>query len=249
MRSGNPVLNENTFDQFHQEAMTASNVMTVQGTAMKTLILLGLCVGSASFTWGMVFSDPAKAVPWAIGGAVGGLVLGLIAGFAPGWAAVIGPLYALSQGLFLGAISGFAESKFPGIALQATSATFGTLCALLMAYLSGLIRATENFKLGITAATGGIAIVYLTTMILGFFGIRVPYIHEAGLIGIGFSLFVVVIAALNLVLDFDYIENASKQGAPKSAEWYGAFGLMVTLVWLYIEILRLLIKLNSSREE
>jgi len=123
--------------------------------------------------------------------------------------------------------------------------TFCTLFALLFAYRSGLIKATENFKLGVVAATGGIFLVYLATIVLGFFGINIPMIHESGIVGIGFSLFVVVIAALNLVLDFDFIETGVEQGAPKYMEWYGAFGLMVTLVWLYIEFLRLLSKLQS----
>ena len=146
--------------------------------------------------------------------------------------------------MFIGAISAFAESRFPGIVLQAVGLTFGTLFALLGAYRSGLIRATENFKLGVVAATGGIFLVYLVSMILGMFGVGVPFIHDSGPIGIAFSLFVVVIAALNLVLDFDFIENGAEAGAPKYMEWVGAFGLMVTLIWLYIEILHLLSKLR-----
>ena len=137
------------------------------------------------------------------------------------------------------------EARFPGIVMQAVGLTFGTLAALLMAYRSGLIRATENFKLGVVAATGGIFILYLVSFGMSFFGKSIPFIHESGLMGIGFSAFVVVIAALNLVLDFDFIENGVEQGAPKYMEWYGAFGLMVTLVWLYLEILRLLSKLQS----
>ena len=140
-----------------------------------------------------------------------------------------------------------SKRSSPGIVIQAVALTFGTLFALLLAYKSGLIKATENFKLGVTAATGGIALVYFATIILGFFGVSVPYIHGSGLIGIGFSLFVVVIAALNLVLDFDFIEKGAEVGAPKYMEWYGAFGLVVTLIWLYLEILRLLAKLNSRR--
>ena len=147
--------------------------------------------------------------------------------------------------MFIGALSAFAESKFHGIVLQAVGLTFGTLFALLGAYRSGLIRATENFKLGVCAATGGIFMVYMATFILGMFGVQIPFIHGSGLFGIGFSAFVVVIAALNLVLDFDFIENGADNGAPKYMEWLGAFGLMVTLIWLYIEILHLLMKLRS----
>jgi uncharacterized YccA/Bax inhibitor family protein len=157
------------------------------------------------------------------------------------------PIYALLEGLFLGGISAIFEAQYPGIVIQAVSLTFGTLFCLLLAYRSGIIKVTENFKLGVAAATGGIALIYLATLVLGLFGVRMPFIHESGLIGIGFSLFVVVIAALNLVLDFDFIESGAKSGAPKYMEWYAAFGLMVTLIWLYIEILRLLAKLRSRR--
>jgi len=158
---------------------------------------------------------------------------------------VTAPVYALLEGLCLGALSGFFETQFPGIVLQAVGLTFGTLLALLVAYKSGVIKATENFKLGVVAATGGIALVYIATLVLGFFGVAIPFIHGSGPLGILFSLFVVVIAALNLVLDFDFIESGAAQGAPRFMEWYAAFGLMVTLIWLYLEILRLLAKLRS----
>ncbi len=248
MRSGNPALNEETFESYYHQAESASQAMTIHGTAWKTLILLGLCAGTACFTWTRVIQhDFGTAIPLVIGGAIGALILGFVTSFKPQWASVTAPLYALLEGLFLGGISAMYELRYPGsgIVLQAVSATFGTLFALLMAYQSRLIRATENFKLGIVAATGGICVVYLISMVMGLFGFHVPYIHESGLIGIGFSLFVVVIAALNLVLDFDFIEEAANRGAPKYLEWYGGYALMVTLVWLYIEILRLLSKLNS----
>ena len=153
----------------------------------------------------------------------------------------------ITREIACGGISVVFEASYPGIVSQAIFLTFGTLGALLMAYRSGLIRATENFKLGVVAATGGIALVYLASMVLGFFGMSVPLIHSSGMFGILFSVFVVVIAALNLVLDFDFIEQGVERGAPKYMEWYGAFGLMVTLVWLYLEILRLLVKLNDRR--
>jgi uncharacterized YccA/Bax inhibitor family protein len=165
--------------------------------------------------------------------------------FKKEWSPVLAPAYALVEGLFLGALSAFFEARFPGIVIQAVMLTFGTLFALLFAYRSGLIKATENFKLGVAAATGGIFLIYVASFLLGLFGIKVPYIHESGIIGIGFSLFVVVIAALNLVLDFDFIESGVEAGAPKYMEWFGAFGLMVTLVWLYVEFLRLLAKLRD----
>jgi uncharacterized YccA/Bax inhibitor family protein len=184
---------------------------------------------------------------WIFGGAIGGFIVAMITVFKKQWAAMTAPLYALLEGLVLGGISSMLEGSYPGIVIQAVGLTFGTLFGLLFAYKSGMIKATENFKLGVVSATGGIAVVYLVTMLLGFFGIHMPYIHESGMIGIGFSLFVVIIAALNLVLDFDFIENVAAQGAPKYMEWYGAFGLMVTLIWLYIEILRLLSKLRERK--
>jgi uncharacterized YccA/Bax inhibitor family protein len=246
MRSGNPALNEKTFQAFYNEAASGAHAMTIQGTAWKTLILLGLCTGMACFTWSRVVNhDLATAGPLVMVGAIGGLIMALITAFVPRWAGVTSPLYALLEGLFLGGVSGIFEMQYPGIALQAISATFGTLFALLIAYQSGLIRATENFKLGVFAATGGIAILYLVSFVMSFFRASIPFISQPTWLGIGFSVVVVVIAALNLVLDFDFIETAAHRGAPKYLEWYGAFGLMVTLVWLYIEILRLLAKLNS----
>ena len=176
---------------------------------------------------------------------IGGLVVGLITVFKKEWAPVTAPLYCVLQGLFLGIVSAIFEQMFPGIVLQAVLLTFGTLATLLLAYQTGLIKATENFKLGVTAATGGIMLIYLINFVMSFFGSGIPYIHESGTFGILFSLFVVVIAALNLVLDFDFIENGVEQKAPKYMEWYAAFGLLVTLIWLYIEILRLLAKMRS----
>ena len=217
--------------------------MTLQGTVNKTGILLFLTFATALYTWNMAMSQPGTAMTWMIGGAIAGFVFAIITSFKPAWSPITGSLYALAEGLFLGGISAMYEKQFHGIALQAILLTGGTCLALLAAYSMRLIRATENFKLGIFAATGGIALVYLVSMVLGFFGIQIPYIHESGLIGIGFSAVVVIIAALNLVLDFDFIENGCTHGAPKYMEWYAAFGLLVTLVWLYVEILRLLSKL------
>ena len=246
MRTANPALNSKTFTELGY-SVDRNNVMTIQGTVNKTGILLILVLISSSWVWNMFFDsgNPASAIPWTIIGAIGGFVVALITVFKKTWAAITAPVYALLEGLFLGGISAFFEAKFPGIVIQAVGLTFGTLLCLLFAYKSGLIKATENFKLGVVAATGGIGMIYFVSIMLGFFGIQIPFIHESGIIGIGFSLFVVVIAALNLVLDFDFIENGSEMGAPKYMEWYAAFGLMVTLIWLYIEILRLLSKLRS----
>jgi uncharacterized YccA/Bax inhibitor family protein len=225
--------------------------MTIQGTVNKTGLLLLLVLLSATWIWSRFFGalEPSQSLPgiapWMFGGAIGGFVVALVTIFKKSWAGVTGPIYALLEGLFLGGISAIFEARYPGIVIQAVSLTFGTLLVLLVAYTSRVIRPSENFKLGIVAATGGIALVYVASFVLGLFGVSMPYIHGNGLIGIGFSLFVVVIAALNLVLDFDFIENGASQGAPKYMEWYAAFGLMVTLIWLYIEILRLLAKLRS----
>jgi uncharacterized YccA/Bax inhibitor family protein len=249
MRTANPALNEQVFTRFLAPA--GSRTMTLQGTVVKTGVLLALAVATASYAWNVTKSgDPQAAIGWWIGGALGGVVLALITIFKRDWSPVTAPLYALAEGLFLGAISAWYDLAFPqkGIVLLAVVLTFGTLFSLLAAYATRLIRATENFKLGVCAATGGIALVYLATILLGFFGVRIPYIHESGLIGIGFSLFVVVVAALNLVLDFDFIEKGAEAGAPKFLEWYAAFGLMLTLVWLYVEFLKLLAKLNSRRD-
>jgi uncharacterized YccA/Bax inhibitor family protein len=240
MRTANPALNKKTFANLG--VVSETEQMTIQGTVNKTFIMLLLLLLTASFTW---TSDVEAVYPWMIGGVIGGLIVALVTVFKKTWAPITAPLYALLEGLFLGGLSSILEARFPGIVLQAVGLTFGTLFALLFVYKSRIIRVTENFKMGIVAATGGIFLVYMASLILGFFGIRFNFIHGSGTFGILFSLFVVVIAALNLVLDFDFIESGAEQGAPKFMEWYGAFGLMVTLIWLYIEILRLLAKLQS----
>lgn len=218
--------------------------MTIYGTVNKTAALLFLAVCSSAYTWNLV-DRGANVMPWMAGGALGGLVVALVTVFKRTWAPITAPMYALLEGLFLGGLSATLAARFEGIVFQAVMLTFGTLFSLLLAYRSGLIRATENFKLGVVAATGAIFLIYLAGWILSFFGKSIPFIHQSGWIGIGFSLAVVVIAALNLVLDFDFIEQGAAQGAPRYMEWYAAFGLMVTLIWLYIEILRLLSKLRS----
>jgi len=189
--------------------------------------------------------DMAAVNPLMLLGVFGGFILALVTIFKKEWSPITAPLYALAEGLFLGAISAFMETRYPGIGIEAVSLTFGTLFVLLIAYQSGLIKVTQKFRLGIIAATGGICVFYLMQMLLGFIGVRFASINGSGVIGIGFSLVVVAVAALNLVLDFDFIEQGVQAGAPKYMEWYGAFGIMVTLVWLYIEILRLLSKMRS----
>lgn len=252
MRSGNPVLKDSTFLDLSSGSVVAGNndgAMTLNGTVNKTGLLLLMTVLTAAYAWSQTMTPTGEVAPGAMiyfwGGLIGGFVLGLVTAFKKEWSPVTAPLYALVEGFFLGSISAIYNAQFEGIVLQAVMLTFGIMFALLFAYRSGLIKATENFKLGVTAATGGIFLIYMATIVLRLFGINIPYIHDSGLIGIGFSLVVVVIAALNLVLDFDFIENGVEAGAPKYMEWYGAFGLMVTLVWLYLELLRLLSKLQS----
>ena len=248
MRSGNPALGQNTFlDVGSGRVVGNDGTMTLNGTVNKTGFLLLLIMVAAAYTWNR-YTGPESAgalMPYLLVGAIGGLIVALITVFKKTWAPVTAPMYALLEGLFLGGVSAMMEVRFPGIVMQAVGLTFGTLAALLVAYRSGLIRATENFKLGVVAATGGIFLLYLVNIVMGFFGHSIGFIHESGWMGIAFSGFVVVVAALNLVLDFDFIENGVESGAPKYMEWYGAFGLIVTLVWLYLEILRLLSKLQS----
>jgi len=245
MRTANPALNDKTFTGFARVA--DARTMTIQGTVNKTALLLLLVLFSSAWTWNLYFStsDPAVVVPLVFGGLISGFIIALVTVFKKQWAILTAPIYALLEGLALGGISAIFEARFPGIVMQAVGLTFGTLFCLLMAYKSGMIKVTENFKLGVVSATGAIALFYVVSFLLGMFGIPVPFIHGSGIIGIGFSLFVVAIAALNLVLDFDFIENGAARGVPQYMEWYAAFGLIVTLIWLYIEILRLLSKLRS----
>jgi uncharacterized YccA/Bax inhibitor family protein len=239
-RTSNPALNEDAF----RTRAAFGEAMTVQGTVNKTGLLLLCVVATAAWTWGLAHSETPEAVyPWMIGGVIGGLVMAMVTIFKKEWAAVTAPVYALLEGLVLGGISAIFERSYHGIAIQAVGLTFGVLFVMLVAYKTGAIRATEKFKIGVIAATGAIALLYLVEMVLGiFFHIQVPMIHQSTPIGIAFSVFVVIIAALNLVLDFDLIETGAQMGAPKYMEWYGAFALMVTLIWLYLEILRLLSK-------
>ncbi len=243
VRTANPALNSNTFTDFTRMA-SGENQMTIQGTINKSGILLALVFIAAAKTWQSFFSD-GDVMRWVGLGTIGGFILALVTVFKKNWAVITAPLYAVCQGFFLGGISSMLEAKFPGIVIQAVGLTIGTALALLLAYKTRLIKPTENFKLGLFAATGGICLLYLLTFVLSFFGIQMSFIHQNGPLGIGISAVIVVVAALNLVLDFDFIENGSARGVPKFMEWYAAFGLLVTLIWLYIEILHLLTKLRS----
>ena len=249
MQSGNPALGKNTFLDAASGAVVAhgDDVMTINGTVNKTGLLLVLVLVGAMYSWSH-YSGPASMpglYPLILGGAIGGLILAMVTIFKKTWSPWTAPMYALVEGVFIGALSAIFDARYPGIVIQAVGLTFGTMATLLLAYRSGLIRATENFKLGVVAATGGVMLLYLANMALGFFGHSMGFINGASGIGIAFSAVVVVIAALNLILDFDMIESGVNAGAPKYMEWYGAFALVVTLVWLYLELLRLLSKLQS----
>ena len=253
MRTSNPVLTDMIFEREARSASPASNTMTVNGSVLKTGLLLVLLLVAAGFsgiqTWPM-FSDPdypqpGWLVPGLIAASLGALVVAVVTSFVPKLSPFTAPVYAVLEGLLLGWISALFEKKYGGIVIQAVAVTVGVMVVMLVAYISGVIRATKKLRTGILIATGGVCLTYLATFLLGLFGIRVPYIHEAGPIGILFSLFVSGVAAFNLILDFDFIEQGSRRGAPKYMEWYAGFGLLVTLVWLYLEILNLLAKIRN----
>ena len=248
MRTSNPALSGDTF---RAGAATYGEGMTITGAVNKTGILLIGCVATAAWTWNRFFgaATPEEAMgsiaPLVLVGGIGGFILAMVTIFKKEWSPVTAPIYALLEGLVLGGVSAMLEFRYKGIAIQAVGLTFGTLVVMLLAYRSGLIRMSDKLRLGIVAATGGIAVFYLLQFILGFFGIQFHAINSGTTLGIGFSIVVVIIAALNLVLDFDMIEQGAQYGAPKYMEWYGAFALMITLIWLYLEILRLLAKMRS----
>jgi uncharacterized YccA/Bax inhibitor family protein len=246
-KSGNPALGENTFKGL--ESIDHDNVMTLQGTVNKTALLLFVLFLPAAYVWNLFNStqDFATVAPLFYIGLIGGLITAIILVFKKNLAPYLAVLYAGFEGLAMGGLSALMNAAYPGIVIQALLLTFGICFVLLLIYTLRIIKPTENFKLMVGAATGGIALFYLASFVLSFFNIRVPLIHDNSLWGILFSLFVVGIASLNLVVDFDFIEQGAARKAPKYMEWYGAFGLMVTLIWLYVEILRLLSKLRSRR--
>lgn len=247
MRSSNPALMTNPFTQ-QSETVINTQVMSVSGTVNKTALLLLLVFLPGAWVWRSFYlsgQDPAAIQTWMWIGVWGGLAFSLITIFKKNWAPFTAPLYAAMEGLFLGGISAIFEQAYPGIVLQAISLSLATFTMMLVAYQTGWIQPTERFKWGIVGATGAIAVVYLIAMILSLFHIDVSFITGSGLFSILFSVIVVGIAALNFILDFDLIQQGARVGAPKYMEWYGAFALMVTLVWLYIEMLRLLAKINE----
>ena len=250
-KSGNPALNEKTFQQ--SIVVNQSEVMTERGTLNKFFLLFLLVMGTASLTWN-AFSQGKDVSSWLWIGLIGGFITAIVLIFKPVWATFLAPVYALFEGAFIGGISAMYNFAFKGaetagatggIVMQAVGLTFAVVIAMFALYRFRIIKATEKFKSVVIIATMGIAVFYLLAMGLRLFHIDMPLIHSSGTLGIVFSLVVVGIAALNLILDFDRIEQGAAMGAPKYMEWYGAFGLLVTIVWLYLEILRLLSKLNS----
>ncbi|UPK70809.1 Bax inhibitor-1/YccA family protein [Chitinophaga filiformis] len=241
-QSNNPVFNEKVLQK--AGSSHAEGTMTIKGTINKMAFLLVLVLAAAVYAWGA----PARQqdiMPFLWGGALGGFVLAIIITFKKEWAQYLAPAYALAEGLFLGVISVLYSNLYEGIVLQAVGITFATFLAMLILYRARIIRATEKFKAIVFTATAGIALFYLLAFVLSFFNIHIPFLHEGSTIGIIFSLVVVTVAALNLIIDFDLVETGAAQGAPKYFEWYASFGILVTLIWLYLEILRLLSKLNK----
>jgi len=249
-KTSNPVLKERVFSR---DSSTSTEVMTVNGTMNKTALMLLLVVAAAVFTWNKFFdavaTNPETAMsavtPWLVVGGIGGFITVLVTVFRPQSSGISAPVYAVFEGLLLGGISAILELQYSGIVMRAVALTLAVFAAMLFLYRSGIIKVTNKFIMGVFAATAGIALVYLVSFIAGMFGAQMSFLYGNSNLSIGFSLVVVAIAALNLVLDFAFIERASDSGAPKYMEWYGAFGLMVTLIWLYLEILRLLAKVAS----
>ena len=245
MESSNPTLNEKTFGS--ARVGVGEPAMTIQGTVNKTFILLAMLVAAASWTWSKAF-DPSSAGFVSVtfmGSMIVGLVLAIATSFKPKWSPVTAPLYAGCEGLLLGILSAYFESRYPGIVMQAVGLTFAVTLAMLLGYKAGFLQATPGLRKGLMIAMGGIMIFYAVIWIASMFGIHPPgFINGGGPLGIAFSLFVVGIASMSLILDFDIIESGSREGLEKYMEWYGAFALMVTLIWLYMEILRLLSKIN-----
>ena len=249
-KSGNPTLSEKKFTSTVLDSVVSyENAMTVKGTLNKFGFMFLMVLGTSFYSW-KEFAEGGNVMPLILTGAIGGLVVALVITFKKEWSPYLAPLYALLEGLFVGAISAMYNDAFsakaPNIIINAVGLTFGVAIAMYLLYSFKVIKATEKFKSVIITATVGIAIFYLIVMVLRAFGFdNMPFLHEGSTFGIIFSLVVVTIAALNLILDFDMIERGAEMGAPKYMEWYGAFGLLVTIVWLYLEILRLLSKISK----
>ena len=243
-RSSNPALSEKRFKNFAAD-YTQEEAMTINGTLNKTFLLFLLVLVSASLTWKMAFQGAMPTGLMAVGG-IGGFIVAIVTIFKQRWAPFLAPIYAVLEGLFLGAISAMFAAVFEGIVLKAVLITFGILFTMLFIYRTGLIKVTEKFKFGLMAAMGGIIVMYLMSFVLGMFGISMTFLHDGGTLSIVISLAIVVIASLVLLWDFDTIEKTATAGAPKYMEWYMGFSLMLTLVWLYLEVLQLIALLSGN---
>jgi uncharacterized YccA/Bax inhibitor family protein len=243
LRTSNPALREDVFTATRLDE--GRGTMTVNGTVNKTALLLILALFTASASWVLGTSGGPRIGGWAIGASLGGLAVAIATIVRPRWSPVTAPIYALLEGVVLGLVSMWFEASYPGIAIQAVALTFGVFGVMLVLYRTGMIKVTQRFRAGVLGATLGIAVVYLVSLVLGLFGVRVPFLNGASPLGILISLAIVAVAALNLVLDFDLIDRGARSGAPAYMEWYAAFGLLVTLVWLYLELLRLLARLRE----
>lgn len=244
MESNNPVLSEKAFAEAR---VYGGPAMTLDGVTFKSGILLLLAIVSAALSWNAVGSNTGVALPLVAVGGVGGFIIALVLMFKQSWAPFLAPAYAVLEGFLLGAISFVFSAKYQGIAFQAAGLTMGVLGVMLALYRFRIVRATEKFKLGMVAAMGAIMLLYLVSMVMRLFGKPLPFLYDSSPLSIGISLVIVGVAALSLILDFDRIETYVRRGAPAYMEWYCGFGLLVTLVWVYLEILRLLSKLNDRR--
>ncbi len=248
----NPVLSERVFQK--ESTLSQSATMTVKGTAMKSLVLIFMVLAGASYSWKVFYEaiNPASVNPWMWGGAIGGFITAIIISFKPKLAQYLAPIYAVLQGLFLGAISAMFNAAFaqtaPGIVMNATLLTMVTALVMLLVYRMNIIKVDGKFAKIMMIAIGAIAFYYLISIVLTMFGVNLTMLHNSGPLSIGISIVIVLVAAFSLLMDFNFIEKASAAGAPKYMEWYGAFGLMVTLIWLYLEILKLLAKFAGSKE-
>jgi uncharacterized YccA/Bax inhibitor family protein len=249
----NPVLSEKIF-KTNQATSASTGTMTVKGTATKSLVLILMILAGAMYTWKIAYEaiNPASLQPWMWGGVIGGFVVAMIISFKPIWAQYLAPIYAVLEGLFLGAISAVFSQAFattaPGIVMNATLLTILTAVVMLIIYRTNLIKVDGKFVRIMTIAIGAIALYYIVSMVLSLFGVNLTMLHNSGPLSIGISLVIIGVAAFSLLMDYEFIVRASESGAPKYMEWYGAFGLMVTLVWLYLEILKILAKFAGNRE-
>ncbi|GAA0453913.1 Bax inhibitor-1/YccA family protein [Alkalibacillus silvisoli] len=245
MRAGNPALQNKTFS--HNQARFSDEIMTINGTVRRTLILALLLLITATYSWHQYQQDSEALGGFIAIAAISSLGVAILTAFVPRFAPVTAPIYVLLKGLSIGFISAYYETMFEGIVFQAALLTIATLIAMLIVYRLGIIRVTSKFRLGVLSATGAIFIAYMISFFGRFFGFQIPHLHEATLLGIVISVVIVIVAALNLVIDFDFIERKANKQAAKYMEWYAAFGLMVTIIWLYLEIVRLLAKIKARK--